>query len=447
MDNNFNQVLLVFNVKFKAPFMLAFAALLLLSVSAGVHATGAHSSAATGVLVINFDIGVDQGASSYVSSAASIAISNSYDIAIVMNTPGGELEDMLSIVNSIANVESHGLSVYTFVPYEGLAASAGSYIALSTDGIYMANGSFIGPSTPYVVGGTQSEQQHVQNAMIAYMRSLASIHGYNVTAAVNMAANNTAYPASTAIAIGLVTGSAQTFHQFIQKAGLSGLPLHYYSEPMYDQFLSFLSNSTVDGIFLIAGFVAIAIDFLHRTILLTVAGVVLVALGLLGAEAIGAPAVALFIIVVAAILIFLEVKAGHGIFVTAGVLLGLFGTFLLAGNSAGYSPSPYGIYNYMEMGLIGGVLVVCFLYLAKLREAMMNKPKLIDPTRVVGMNGRAVTDIAPGKAGVCNVNSEDWTCFSDTYIQRGSEISVAEYSEGRLKVKPRPVLKQDERGT
>ncbi len=394
----------------------------------------APAAAPTGALVVTFNISVDQGAADYVQKAAAGAISNHYDMIIIMDTPGGLLNDMLTIVSAVQSVESHGLSVYTYVPSDGMAASAGSYVALSTNAIYMANGSFIGPSTPYIVGGTQSEQQHVQNAMVAYIQSLAAANHYNVSAAVSMAQNNTAYDASTAASIGLATGLAQTFQDFLSIIGFSSAQLHYFGEPIYDMFLSFISNSLVDGLLMVVGFVALAIDMLHRTVFLTVVAAAMIALGFLGAEAIGAPAVAILLLIMSAILILIELKAGHGIFVTGGVAVGLVGTWLLAGNSSGYSPAPYGALSYVLMGVVGGLLVIGFIYLAKIRKVLMSQPKLVDPRRVEGMEGRMLTDVVPGKDGVCVVGSEDWTCFSDTPISRGRVVRVAEYVDGRIRV-------------
>lgn len=415
--------------------ILASLVFLLLAVQA-LQAAGASGNASSqpGAIVVTFNIAVDQGASGYVQKAAQAAITNRYDMIIVMNTPGGLLSDMLSIVGSIQNVESHGLGVYTYVPVGGMAASAGSYIALSTNAIYMGNGSIIGPSTPYVVGGSQSEQQHVQNAMAAYIQSLAATNHYNVTAALNMARNNTAYDAAQAASIGLVTGLAQTFQDFLSRVGFTGNQLHYFDEPLYDQFLSIISNSLVDGLLIVIGFIALAIDFLHQTVLLSVVAVVMIALGFLGAEAIGAPVVAILLLITAAILIFLEIKAGHGIFVTGGVAVGLFGTWLLAGNSTGYSPSPYGVLSYALMGVVGGLLVIVFIYLSRIRKVLMSQPKLVDPKRVEGREGRMLTDVSPGREGVCLIGSEDWTCTSDSSIGRGRPVRVVEYVDGKVRV-------------
>ena len=191
--------------------LLACLLAVLLSPTPASAASARVLAAPASAIVVNFNVPVDAGSADYVQHAAQLAIDDRADLILVMNTPGGLLANMIQIVGSIQTVQDAGLAVYTYVPPVALAASAGSYIALATNATYMGSGSIIGPSTPYIVGGDPSEVQHVQNAMIAYISSLAQKNGYNVTAAANMAQNNAAYPASEAAAIGLVSGMAETF--------------------------------------------------------------------------------------------------------------------------------------------------------------------------------------------------------------------------------------------
>jgi membrane-bound serine protease (ClpP class) len=414
---------------------------LLLCVAVAVMALGGSASerapvaaaAPTGLLLVNFDIQVDVGASDYVARAVDIAIANSQDLVIVMNTPGGLLSEMQKIVASIADVQSHGLRAFTYVPPNDFAASAGSYIALATDAVYMGDGSIIGPSTPIVVGGSPEEQAHVTGAMIAYMQALAQRNGYNVTAATEMVQFNRAFSAVDAVAVGLVTGSSNSLTDVLAALGLSSLPVTTFDEPFYDQFLSFLSNPVVDGLFILIGIVALVLDLFHQTLFLTIVAVIMIALGFLGAQIIGAPLVAIMVLVIAAALVILEVKAGHGMFALSGIVLGLAGTYLLA-YGVGWSPSPYGVESYLVLGVAAGLLAVAFVYLAKIRKALMRQPKLVDPGRVVNMTGRAVTDVSPDKDGVVNVGAEEWTATSDALVEKGSLIRVTAYSEGRVHV-------------
>ena len=413
--------------------LLACLLAVLLSPTPASAASARVLAAPASAIVVNFNVPVDAGSADYVQHAAQLAIDDRADLILVMNTPGGLLANMIQIVGSIQTVQDAGLAVYTYVPPVALAASAGSYIALATNATYMGSGSIIGPSTPYIVGGDPSEVQHVQNAMIAYISSLAQKNGYNVTAAANMAQNNAAYPASEAAAIGLVSGMAETFESFLAQVGLTGVPLTTFNEPLYDQFLSFLSDPTVDGLFILIGIIALVLDLFHRTLFLSVVAVIFIALGFLGAQVIGASIVGILMLIIAAALVILEVKAGHGLFAVTGIGLGVAGTYLLAYNVR-YSPSPYGVEQYVILGGTGAALVVAFLYLTRIRRALMAQPKLIDPGRIINMTGRATTDLVPGKDGVANVGAEDWTAQSDRFIPKGSLIRVTGYADGKVQV-------------
>src|SRR5438552_4200957 len=390
-------------------------------------------AAPAGAILVNFDIPVDAGSADYFQRAAQMAIAGNEDLVIVMNTPGGLLLDMVQIINYTQEVQNHGLAVYTYVPPAAFAASAGSYIALATNAVYMGNGSVIGPSTPYIIGGDPSQIQHVQNFATGLIRSLAQKNGYNVRAAVDMVANNTAYTAVEAASVGLITGLVDTYAGFLSKVGLSGLPVTDFSEPLYDRFLSFLSDPTVDGLFILVGIIALVLDLFHRTLFLSVVAVIFIALGFLGAQIIGASVVGILILIIAAALVILEVKAGHGFFAITGIALGIAGTLLLAYNVQ-YSPSPYGVVQYVILGATGAVLVVAFLYLTRIRHALMAQPKLIDPGRIVNMTGRASTDLVPGKDGVANVGGEDWTAVSDQLIPKGSVVRVMAVADGKIQV-------------
>ena len=87
----------------------------------------AQGTSSQEVVVINLDVAIDQGSSSLVSRAFARAQADGAAAVIIdMNTPGGLLQDMLSIVDSISNSTAQGTPVYTYVGNDSLAASAGS---------------------------------------------------------------------------------------------------------------------------------------------------------------------------------------------------------------------------------------------------------------------------------------------------------------------------------
>ncbi len=306
------------------------------------------------VVVINLNVAIDQGSSSLVTRAFARAQTDGAAAVIIdMNTPGGLLEDMLSIVDSISNSTASGIPVYTYVGNDSLAASAGSDIAMATQKIFMGPGSQIGPSTPIVEGGTALEQNHTEDGMLSLMVSLAQENGRNVTAANLMVLDDVAYSYADALAYHVADNSSDSLGQTLQMLGLSGASIVTISENPTEQLLSFLSNATVDGILLLIGIIAIALDFLHPTFFLSIVGAILIALGLIGAEAIqsggnaDALAVPFVLFAAAAAMIVLEVKTGHGFMLFGGVLVGSIATYLIA-YEVPYSPSPFGSIQYLE---------------------------------------------------------------------------------------------------
>ncbi|MEM0150530.1 MAG: NfeD family protein [Thermoplasmata archaeon] len=374
-------------------------------------------------LVINFNVQVDPGAVSFFQRSYNYAESNNIPIVIInMNTPGGLLDSMLSIVNLTIEAEKMGITVITYVPPGGMAASAGSYIAMASDAIYMANGTFIGPSTPVIEGISVNStyQMHVENAMLALMESLAQEHGRNVTAAGLMVTNNIAYTAQQAKSINLIDGLVDSFSTLISKLNLQNYSSVQMNPSTYDQFLSFISNPTVDGILMTIGMLAILLDLYHATVVTTIVGIILIALGLWGAEIIGGNIVGIIFIIIGGALIIAEIKVGHGFLMITGVLLALFGTWLLA-SGIPYSPSPFGILSYVAFGIMGGLGFIAAYYLNWIRRTLKKRP-IVGPESIIGKMGIAITDI--DNEGEVRVEGIIWRARSEKKIEKGKKIKV-----------------------
>ncbi len=396
------------------------------------------------VIVIEMDVPIDQGATSLVArSVATAEADNAAAIIINMNTPGGSLNDMISIVDSISNST---VPVYTYVGNDSGATSAGSYIAMATDKIFMGPGSQIGPSTPYILGGgTALEQNHTTDYAISFMVALAQEHGRNITAVTQMAAYNVAYDYADALKYHVADASSYSLGQTIAMLNLSGSSVVTISETPTEQLVSLLSDATVDGILLLLGIVAIVIDFLHPTIVLSVAGAVLIALGIIGTEAIengnGSSAIALPLVLFAcaAVLIVLELKTGHGFMLLAGLLVGVLGTVLLT-YQIPYSPSPFGDAQFVELGVflvVGGLLA---MYTRWVGKAIRKKPVTGSET-LVGKTGIVTRSLEP--EGDVSVDGIIWKArTSGTAINKieiGARVVVVKRTGLTLDVEPEPI--------
>ncbi len=375
------------------------------------------------VLVVDFSVPVDPGSSAFMSRVVTTAQSqHAAAIIIEMNTPGGLLNDMISIVGSITTANQSGIPTYTFIVPNGLGASAGSYIAMATNKILMAPGSEIGPSTPIVVGGSALEQNHTQAAMLDYMTSLAERWGRNTTAVYDMVQYDQAFSANEAVTVHVADGKADSFSAVLIQLGLSNNPQEKLGENLYEQIISALSNTILDGILILLGVVAIVLDIYHQTIVLTVVGVIAIVAGLIGAEVIDASALGLVILILAAALIIVELKLGHGFALMAGVVLGAFGIYYLSFGLQ-YSPSPITGLVEIELSVLVVFGVLIGLYIRWIVGPLRRRRKLTGSEAMMEKTGIAITDLTP--KGEVRVQGEIWRAESSSgNILKGEQVTV-----------------------
>jgi membrane-bound serine protease (ClpP class) len=404
-------------------FLIVVSGFLSASAASNTAITAQSDSAGEIVVVADFSVPVDPGSSAFMSRVVSTAQSqHAAAIVIEMNTPGGLLSDMVSIVGLITTANQSGIPTYTFIVPNGLGASAGSYIAMATNKILMAPGSEIGPSTPIVVGGSALEQNHTQAAMLDYMMSLAERWGRNTTAIYDMVQYDQAFSANDAVVVHVADGTADSFNAAITQLGLSNNPQETLSENLYEQIISALSNSILDGILILLGIVAIVLDIYHPTIVLTVVGVIAIVAGLIGAEVIDASALGLVILVIAATLIIVELKLGHGFALMAGVVLGAFGIYYLSFGLQ-YSPSPITGLVEIELSVLVVFGILIGLYIRWIVGPLRRRRKLTGSEVMMGKTGVAITDLTP--KGEIRVQGEIWRAESSSgSILKGEQVTV-----------------------
>ena len=385
------------------------------------------------LVIINFDVSVDPGAADMFNSALSGLNNNTAGVVIEMNTQGGLLNSMQTILNDINHTESLGIPVFTYVTTNGFAAYAGAYIAMASTQVWMARGSVIGPAT------TSLDSSDFQALMI----SIAQEHNHNATAASLMVTNGATYSYSSATGNGLVNGNTTSFSNFLAKINMAGFHQNNVSESIFDQFISFISNATVDGLLISFGSLAILLDLYHRTIFMTLLGLGLIILGFLGAQLIDASVVGLVFLVMGSVLIFLEFKTGHGIALMAGVVVDIIGTLFLISPqydltvqpySSGYSPSP--INDSFIVVAILVLIIAAFIayYINRIVRSQVRKP-VTGWESMIGTDGTADTDINP--EGWISLDGVRWKAKSESNerIEKGENVIVVGINNLTLIVK------------
>ncbi len=106
-------------------------------------------------------------------------LNNVAAIIFEMDTPGGVVDSASKIVKLTSNLK---IPTYTFV--ERHALSAGAYVSLGTDHIYMAPGSVIGDCIPILTLFADKEEpdyirEKIESPVAAMLRSTAQAHGHD----------------------------------------------------------------------------------------------------------------------------------------------------------------------------------------------------------------------------------------------------------------------------
>ncbi len=402
--------------------------LIVVFVLLGTIASPARAANPPSVVVIHLDQQIDQGSASMITSALSgLTPANTKAVIIEMNTPGGILENMIQIVNAINNTEAAGVPVYTYIPSGDMGASAGSYVAMATSYIGMGSGSSIGAALPTVEGGSASQQTRIENQMVALMESMAFEHNRNVSAALSMVVNDTTYTESQAVSNGVANGYSLNLTTFIKSQGLENFPINNVTPSFYDNFISFLSNQFIIGILIILGAIAILVDFYHGSVLLSVVGVIMIALGLVGAEVIEASIIGIAFILIGVVLIFLEMKIGHGFALISGVIMAVVGTFLLGSPqysaNPGYSPSPVTSGSVVSAIIVVILAIAAALYLRKIALSIKAK-KTTGSEAIIDKKGVVRVEINP--IGWISIEGVQWKARSidGTKIDQGRIVRV-----------------------
>jgi membrane-bound ClpP family serine protease len=110
---------------------------------------------------------------------------NAEVVILRMNTPGGRLDLSESIIKALEKIE--GATLVSFVSGEDRRAlSAGAYICMATQKIFMAPGCTLGAATPYTrntMTGSAEIDEKMISAFRARFRSLAQMRGHPVALA------------------------------------------------------------------------------------------------------------------------------------------------------------------------------------------------------------------------------------------------------------------------
>ena len=366
-------------------------------------------------VAVYLDGTIDGTAVSLFKTALADAEARGVPLVVVLNTYGGYLVSMDQIVDAILNAK---VPVYAYIPRGGKAMSAGAFIAVACEAIYMDPTGEIGAAEP------RPPDPKVVNYAVGRMKALAQRHWNDsrVDVAVSFVTENKVLTGEEAVRLGIAQPPPQW--QFMAE---------YRRDPLA-QLLNAFSDPTLISLMLLLGVVLIGYELTTSGFQgVGVLGALLLVLALYLLGQLSASWLIAALALAGAAVIVAEAFAGHGAFAASGLALFALAVYTAATSQPYYQPSGAS-YALTAAGALGALAVAYVGY--KVRQAVRRRPQHY-AEQLRGATGVAKTAIAPGKTGVVYALGEEWTAVSDEEVPPGAEVEVVDVEGLTVKVKKR----------
>lgn len=388
----------------------------------------------------------------YLNRAINQAVRSNADVLVVqLNTPGGGVDLMNSLVEEIL---ASPVPVVVYVtPRGAMAASAGTLLVLAGQIGAMAPESAIGAASPVGLQGEDIEstmETKTKEILKASVRALAQRRGEKAVALAE-AAIETAKAASSSEALqaGLIDYIAKDLNDLlVQMDGKTvlvngeevvlntlGAAIVPVKTTMIEDVLGLLTNPNIVFLLLSIGVQAILIEisspggWAAGTI-----GVILVALAIYGLGILPVNWFGLLFLILAFVLFILDIKAPtHGALTFAGTATFVAGALILF-NSVSAPGFPK-----VSVGLVIGMsafLGLSFFAIVMVAVRAMKKPIITGRESLAGKKGTALSRIDPD--GMVHVAGEQWSAVlaeGEGPIRRGERVVVVRVEGLRLIVR------------
>jgi membrane-bound serine protease (ClpP class) len=435
-----------------------FAAAVLLWIAAwGV--LGAHDAVAAEpgrtVLTLSLNGVVDPFSASYVTRGIDKANAEPYvAVLITIDTPGGLDSSMRSIIKSILGSRI-AVICYT-APSGARAASAGTFIMMGCPVSAMAPGTNIGAAHPVGVTGA-IEQSKVTNDAAAFIASLANQWGRNADWAKQAVRESTSLTAETAVAMRAVDLLEPSTNDLLAVAGsctqaprdaqptatgllarsgpipgLCGAATEAFDMSLTERLFHAFADPNVAFILLNIGLIALIVWVIHPALHVSlVVGVVCTVLGFLILQTLPVRLSGLILLIVAAVLFVLDVKAKtHGVLTAGGLAVLILGGLLL------FNPSvPTARVSLPLLIVIAAAIASVMIFVVRAIVAVRGTPPSAGQEALIGEEGVAVWGLSP--EGLVRARKETWPARSvGPPIAQGAPVRVVRVEGIRLIVEP-----------
>ena len=336
--------------------LVAVGALGLVASAASAQSSEGSTGPASGTISrLQLDGVVDPFIADYLEQGiADAADEGASAVLIEIDTPGGLVSSTRQITQAILNAQVPVLGYVT--PSGARAASAGSFVLLSTDVAAMAPGTNVGAATPVGIDGAVGSDKAVNDAA-ASMRAIAEENGRDADVAESFVTDAVSISAEQALEDDVIDVIAPTTEALLADVDGRTVTLGDGSDVVLDTdgatvtdhtmggfvgFLHDLLDPTLAFVFFWLGLALIVLELLvpghifSGTIGTAMLILAIVSFGVLPVQLIGVG-----LLVAAAVLMIVELNApGFGLWGIAGTICLLLGGWFLYDRAGGVSVSP-----------------------------------------------------------------------------------------------------------
>nr|WP_307342925.1 nodulation protein NfeD [Metabacillus malikii] len=403
------------------------------------------------VFVIRLEETVEKGLSQYIKRTISEANEKDVNhIILEIDTLGGAVDGALEIADTLRASE---IPVTAYINRR--AISAGAYIALNANQIYMAPGSQMG-SAAIITGDGNAADDKSQSLWLSELRESAEYNGRDPKYALAMADKEVDIPeyaaekgklltlnANQAIEVGYSEGTASDLKDLLKQLDLSNASILKAEESIAEKFARFITNPVVVPILLSIGSIGLVVELyspgfgIPGTMGLT--SLLLFFYGHYVAGLAGMEAIILFILGI--VLIVAEFFLPGGIIGIIGFASIIGSLYIAAGNFISMTIS---LIIAFAMAILASILIVKVF---GKRMKIFNKLILRDSTNtksgyvsnhsrtdLIGKEGITLTALRP--AGTAVISDERLDVVSEgSFILKDKTIKVVKVEGSRIVVR------------
>ncbi|OQX18113.1 MAG: hypothetical protein BWK75_06870 [Candidatus Altiarchaeales archaeon A3] len=397
-------------------------------------------------------VDIDDTITSATTEIIKEAVNEKPDIIILrLNTPGGDLDSTLEIIQIIDNSE---IPFVGYVSPKGAHAwSAGTFILLSTHIAAMSPNSIIGSCQPVYIGADKSipiNESKILNAVTAVMNERMNMYGRNFSLTEKFIIENLNLNADDARKFNAIELIADNENDLIEK--INGMSVHvssgektiitknaeivHYEPSIKTKFMSVLLNPLIASLLLMLGIYALIFGLSSPGMGAEILGILCILLGLIGLGFdVNLTGIALLILGIALIIYELSTQS-FGIVGGVGVIALITGIILFGPLS---SPNFYvsqEFFNTLLYSIIfPSVIFAVFLVFAVTKIFKSLKKKPVIGESMIGETAESTEDFE-NNTGFVMCKGELWKAKNlsktNEKILKGDKVKIKEMEEYTL---------------